>query len=195
MTQTKASGLVNAGLFKGSKQSGSLNYTLPNGINVDSVGYMRFLTEARDKARVLRVRVREGEDPVAERRRARAIGRGAAQRLIERDHEFATKFDLPIRYVVAPASGELPEGAAFVAHTADEVLIDSGEFTEVASNAPSSTPLPEDWAPTEALSFNFVAAQTPRTHAHKTRTTIWVHHKTSTFSHVSATCDGDYGTA
>ena len=48
----------------------------------------------------------------------------------ERDYEFATKFDLPIRYVVAPASGELPEGEAFVAHTEDEVLINSGEFTD-----------------------------------------------------------------
>ena len=47
----------------------------------------------------------------------------------ERDYEFATKFDLPIRYVVAPASGELPAGKALVEHTADEVLIDSGEFT------------------------------------------------------------------
>jgi leucyl-tRNA synthetase len=47
----------------------------------------------------------------------------------ERDYEFAKKFDLPIRYVVAPASGELPEGKALVEHTADEVLIDSGEFT------------------------------------------------------------------
>ncbi len=47
----------------------------------------------------------------------------------ERDYEFATKFDLPIRYVVAPASGELPTGRALVEHTADEVLIDSGEFT------------------------------------------------------------------
>ncbi|HEX7195351.1 MAG TPA: leucine--tRNA ligase [Candidatus Limnocylindria bacterium] len=47
----------------------------------------------------------------------------------ERDYEFATKFELPIRYVVAPASGELPEGRALVEHTADEVLIDSGEFT------------------------------------------------------------------
>ncbi|MDP9270888.1 MAG: leucine--tRNA ligase [Chloroflexota bacterium] len=47
----------------------------------------------------------------------------------ERDYAFALKYDLRIRYVVAPASGELPEGEAFVAHTADEVLIDSGEFT------------------------------------------------------------------
>jgi hypothetical protein len=31
VTQTKATGLVTAGLFKGSKQSGSLNYTLPKG--------------------------------------------------------------------------------------------------------------------------------------------------------------------
>jgi leucyl-tRNA synthetase len=47
----------------------------------------------------------------------------------ERDYEFARRFDLPIRYVVAPASGELPDGKAFVDHTADEVLIDSGEYT------------------------------------------------------------------
>ena len=47
----------------------------------------------------------------------------------ERDFEFAQKFDLPIRYVVAPDSGELPDGEAFVAHTEDEVLIESGEFT------------------------------------------------------------------
>ena len=47
----------------------------------------------------------------------------------ERDFEFAGKFDLPIRYVVGPASGDLPTGEAFVAHTADEVLIDSGEFS------------------------------------------------------------------
>ena len=47
----------------------------------------------------------------------------------ERDYEFARKFELPIRYVVAPASGELPSDEAFVVHTADEVLVDSGEFT------------------------------------------------------------------
>src|SRR5688572_13670460 len=47
----------------------------------------------------------------------------------ERDFAFAKTFDLPIRYVVAPASGELPDGQALVAHTADEVLIESGEFS------------------------------------------------------------------
>src|SRR5436853_4971064 len=47
----------------------------------------------------------------------------------ERDYAFAKRYDLPIRYVVAPASGELPEGEAFMAHTADEVLLDSGQFT------------------------------------------------------------------
>jgi leucyl-tRNA synthetase len=47
----------------------------------------------------------------------------------ERDYAFARKYELPIRYVVAPGSGELPEGEAFMAHTADEVLVDSGEFT------------------------------------------------------------------
>src|SRR5439155_6023927 len=47
----------------------------------------------------------------------------------ERDYAFAQRYELPIRYVVAPASGDLPEGAAFVAHTADEVLVDSGKFT------------------------------------------------------------------
>ena len=47
----------------------------------------------------------------------------------ERDYAFAQKYDLPIRYVVAPASGELPSGEALVSHTADEVLIGSGEFS------------------------------------------------------------------
>ena len=47
----------------------------------------------------------------------------------ERDYEFARKFELPIRYVVAPASGELPRDRALVEHSADEVLVESGEFT------------------------------------------------------------------
>ncbi len=46
----------------------------------------------------------------------------------ERDFAFAHRYDLPIRYVVVPASGELPTSEAFAAHEADEVLADSGEF-------------------------------------------------------------------
>ena len=47
----------------------------------------------------------------------------------ERDYAFAVRYELPIRYVVLPAGGEAPEGEAFVAHSADEVLVDSGDFT------------------------------------------------------------------
>jgi leucyl-tRNA synthetase len=52
----------------------------------------------------------------------------------ERDFEFARKFDLPIRYVVAPAGGSVPDTEAFVAHTDDEVLLDSGAFTGMAAS-------------------------------------------------------------
>ncbi|MEP6680431.1 MAG: leucine--tRNA ligase, partial [Chloroflexota bacterium] len=47
----------------------------------------------------------------------------------ERDFAFARKYDLSVRYVVVPASGEVASDQAFVAHTADEVLADSGEFS------------------------------------------------------------------
>ncbi len=47
----------------------------------------------------------------------------------ERDFAFARKYDLSVRYVVVPASGEVAQDQAFVAHTADEVLADSGEFS------------------------------------------------------------------
>jgi leucyl-tRNA synthetase len=47
----------------------------------------------------------------------------------ERDHVFALRYDLPIRYVVRPRDGEEPSGGAFVEHTDDEVLVDSGEFS------------------------------------------------------------------
>ena len=46
----------------------------------------------------------------------------------ERDYEFAEQYGLPVRPVVQPADGEVEEGAAFVAHTDDEVLVNSGEF-------------------------------------------------------------------
>ena len=50
----------------------------------------------------------------------------------ERDHEFAEAHGLEIRPVVAPRDAELPEGA-YVAHTHDEVLVNSGEFTGQAA--------------------------------------------------------------
>jgi leucyl-tRNA synthetase len=49
----------------------------------------------------------------------------------QRDHDFAVAFELPIRQVVASkdGSGAAEEAGAFTAHTEDEVLINSGEFT------------------------------------------------------------------
>ncbi len=48
----------------------------------------------------------------------------------ERDFEFAQKFDLAIRQVVAPPEGiEVPEGEAFVEHADGETLVNSGDFT------------------------------------------------------------------
>jgi leucyl-tRNA synthetase len=51
----------------------------------------------------------------------------------ERDYAFAEKYGLDIRDVVAPAGGEVDESAAFVAHTDDEVLVNSGEFNGLSS--------------------------------------------------------------
>ena len=51
----------------------------------------------------------------------------------ERDYEFATAFDLPIRTVVVPSDGEAPEEGAFSAHTEDEMLVNSGEFSGLSS--------------------------------------------------------------
>jgi len=47
----------------------------------------------------------------------------------ERDFAFAKRFDLAIVQVVAPADGEVDPGAAYVAHSDDEVLVNSGEFS------------------------------------------------------------------
>jgi leucyl-tRNA synthetase len=47
----------------------------------------------------------------------------------ERDFHFAKNFGLPIVQVVAPASGDVEEDAAYVAHSENEVLVNSGEFT------------------------------------------------------------------
>ncbi len=47
----------------------------------------------------------------------------------QRDFDFAKAFELPIRQVVAPAEGDAPADHAFVAHTENERLINSGRFT------------------------------------------------------------------
>jgi leucyl-tRNA synthetase len=47
----------------------------------------------------------------------------------QRDFDFAVAFDLPIRQVVAPPGGEMAEGEAFISHTANEQLVNSGEFS------------------------------------------------------------------
>ena len=62
----------------------------------------------------------------------------------ERDHAFATQFGLPIRQVVAPADGggDVSEGA-YVAHGADEVMVNSGQFT--GQRADEALPAMVDW--------------------------------------------------
>jgi leucyl-tRNA synthetase len=47
----------------------------------------------------------------------------------QRDYDFAVAFGLEIRQVVEPVDGEVSEGEAFVSHTADERLVNSGEFS------------------------------------------------------------------
>jgi leucyl-tRNA synthetase len=61
----------------------------------------------------------------------------------QRDYDFAIAFDLPIRQVVAPAEGEAPEGEAFVAHTDNERLINSGQFSGM--NAVAGQQAIVDW--------------------------------------------------
>jgi leucyl-tRNA synthetase len=53
----------------------------------------------------------------------------------ERDFAFAQRYELPVRTVVAPADGGEPVApqGAFVAHTDDEVLVNSREFTGLAA--------------------------------------------------------------
>jgi leucyl-tRNA synthetase len=55
----------------------------------------------------------------------------------QRDYDFAKVFELPIRPVVAPAGTDDPDvsSQAFTAHSDDERLINSGEFTDMDANA------------------------------------------------------------
>ncbi len=61
----------------------------------------------------------------------------------ERDFEFARRYDLPIRQVVEPAEGEVEEGTPFVAHTENERLVNSGEFSGLP--APEAKQKIVDW--------------------------------------------------
>jgi leucyl-tRNA synthetase len=61
----------------------------------------------------------------------------------ERDFEFAQTFDLPVRQVVEPADGEAEGDGAFVAHTENETLVNSGEFSGLA--APEGARRIVDW--------------------------------------------------
>ena len=68
-------------------------------------------------------------------RRLRADGlrhrrdHGRARRTTSATSRSRRRFDLPIVQVVAPADGEVEEGVAYVAHSENEVLVNSGEFT------------------------------------------------------------------
>jgi leucyl-tRNA synthetase len=51
----------------------------------------------------------------------------------ERDYGFAQRYDLPVQTVVVPADGEPPEEGFFSAHTADERLVNSAQFSGMSS--------------------------------------------------------------
>ncbi|MFC2074497.1 class I tRNA ligase family protein, partial [Campylobacterota bacterium] len=53
----------------------------------------------------------------------------------DRDYDFATKYDLPIKAVIKPKDGELPEGKAY---TENGILFDSGEFDGLKSKESQS---------------------------------------------------------
>jgi leucyl-tRNA synthetase len=73
----------------------------------------------------------------------------------QRDHDFARAFGLPIRPVVEPASGEgSPDGEAFVAHSGDERLVNSGEFSGLPS--PVAKQAITDWLDREGAGHGSV---------------------------------------
>ena len=51
----------------------------------------------------------------------------------ERDHAFAESYGIEIRPVVVPEGEEIPEGTAYSAHGANEVLVNSGGFDGLSS--------------------------------------------------------------
>jgi leucyl-tRNA synthetase len=52
----------------------------------------------------------------------------------ERDYAFAERFELPIKTVVVPADGEVPEDEAFIPHSDNEALVDSAQFSGMTSS-------------------------------------------------------------
>jgi leucyl-tRNA synthetase len=52
----------------------------------------------------------------------------------ERDFAFAQKFGLPVRSVVKPADSDADKSEPFVEHTENEVLINSGEFSDLPAD-------------------------------------------------------------
>jgi leucyl-tRNA synthetase len=69
----------------------------------------------------------------------------------ERDFAFAERYELEIRTVVAPADGDEPvaNGGAFVEHTDDEILANSGDFTGLP--APEGAQRIVEWLASEEL--------------------------------------------
>jgi leucyl-tRNA synthetase len=51
----------------------------------------------------------------------------------ERDYAFAERFELPIKTVVVPAEGDVPEDEAFIPHSDNDVLVDSAQFSGMTS--------------------------------------------------------------
>ena len=61
----------------------------------------------------------------------------------ERDFEFAKRYDLPIVKVVEPAGGAAEDEGPFVAHSPDERLVNSGQFSGMSS--PEAKPAIVEW--------------------------------------------------
>jgi leucyl-tRNA synthetase len=51
----------------------------------------------------------------------------------ERDYAFAQRYDLPVVTVVAPAEAEAPEEGVYSAHTENEVLVNSAQFSGMSA--------------------------------------------------------------
>ncbi len=73
----------------------------------------------------------------------------------QRDYEFARTFDLPIVPVVEDPDEPAPEGEAFISHTANERLVNSGDFTGM--NAVEGYQAIVDWLDREGRGFASVS--------------------------------------